>query len=163
MSPGNQAPETFVQIVLDEVKRNVERVDELLDLLPDSKLSRRTKMPSDCGLFILGHLTSRLDILIESLGIARQRFHELEEIFVPDCAHDGINQLSGVTLRASWNIISKILMLELSHIPTTDWLAYPPDNNRLTKLALPRHSRIAILLSFSHDIAYSAGRLSRVA
>jgi hypothetical protein len=157
-----QATETVAQIVLSELKRSLQRIDQLLDLLPDSKLSRRTKVPCDCGLYILGHLVSRLDILLESLSVSEQRFHELEEIFVLGCNYRDINQLSAATLRDSWNIIKEISIFELTKVHSTDWFDYPPANSRITKLKLPRHSRIAILISFSHDVAYHAGRLARV-
>jgi hypothetical protein len=161
MNADNQITEIFVQFVLNELKRNLKRIDELLNVLPDSKLSRRTKAPSDCGLFILGHLVSRMDILLESLSISRQRFHELEEIFVAGCDPNNINKLSATTLRESWKIISTISIFELNKISLPDWLDYPPDNDRIMAFKLQHHFRIAILLSFSHDVAYFAGRLGR--
>jgi hypothetical protein len=114
MDPGTQRIEIVTQIALVEFKRNVERIDDLFKLLPDWKLSRKTTMACDCGLYIPGHLTSRLDILLKSLGVSRQRFHELEEIFASGSIHSDITQLSASTLRDSWSDIRKISMFELN-------------------------------------------------
>ncbi|RAW02569.1 hypothetical protein [Pseudochryseolinea flava] len=162
MNQNSQTIDQIPHIALSELTRNIERINKILDRLSDATLSRKTQLPYDCGLYILGQLISRLDILLESLGTAKQRFHELEEIYISSCSYRNIDQLSAPTLRASWNIISIISIAELSQISLVDWFACPPDNPR-NILELPRRSRISILLLFSYNIGYNTGRLSRIA
>jgi hypothetical protein len=163
MATDQQIKENVIEIVLAEWNRNVERIDELLHALSDSNLSQRTMNTCDRGLYILGHLSSRLDILLETLGISSQRFHELEEAFVAGCDERAINQFSATTLRDSWNVINKIVTAEIAQLSNNEWFEYPGDNKRISKTILPRIPRIGILLLVSHELAYYHGRLTRFA
>lgn len=156
----NIEKELFIKMVLSNWELQISRMNNLMGKLSDEELSAQTASSRNTGVYLLGHLAAVSDGLFTFLGLGERLNPAMDDIFLRNPDHSGIEKPSIGELKEYWNKVNTVLADKISQIQPDEWF------NRHTAVSEedfakePHRNKLNIIINRTNHLSYHLGQLA---
>jgi hypothetical protein len=151
--------EILIKMALDAWNTHVKRADNLLSELSDEQLQQQVSPGKNTGIYLLGHLTAVHDGIFVILGISKQMYPQLNDVFLSEPDNSGHAFPAAAELRKSWNTVNTALTDQLKHFTTQDWFSGHTSVSAQEFAKEPHRNKLNIIINRTNHLAWHTGQL----
>jgi DinB superfamily len=149
----------LTQSAIKSWQMQVDRSSKLIDELTDEQLSREIAPGRNRGIYLVGHLAAVSDAMPEILGLGKNNYPELRDLFLeaPDKSRELIPSVS--ELRKIWTGVHERLKKEFEKMPAEAWFTRHESMTDADFEKDPTRNKMSVLLNRTNHLSYHFGQL----
>lgn len=136
------------------------RLHNLMIKLSEEDMYREISPERNRGIYLLGHLTSTTDTMIELLGFGAKIHPELDSIFVSAPDKSGKIFPGYGILRDNWEKINEIMLEHIEAMKPEQWLEKHTSVSEDDFKKDPTRNKLNVLISRTNHQNYHLGQLA---
>lgn len=149
----------FVQTALKAWNQQLNRADKLFDNLSDEQLVQEVAPGKNRAVYLLGHLIAVNDNMVSLFGLGDRMYTHLDEAFIKNPDHSGIDSPDVGELRSDWKRLKEALTVYFEKMTPDEWLGKHTAMTDEDLLKDPARNKLSVLLSRTSHMAYHIGQL----
>jgi hypothetical protein len=149
----------FVKMALMAWETQLNRINKLIDELPDEVLADHVAPARNTGTYLLGHLTATHDAMLPVLGLGERLYPELEQPFLtsPDGADLPVPTLK--QLREYWTTVNVTLAERMATLEPAEWFNRHTIVSEADFAREPHRNKLNLLINRTNHMSYHLGQL----
>lgn len=151
---------TFVKMALDAWHSHNKRVTDLVESLSDEQLKQDTAQGRNSGAYLLGHLTAVNDALIPLLGFGEKMYPDMEDVFLRNPDHSGLEQPHVAELKSRWNAVNSKLNAHISKMQPEEWFTKHATISAEDFAKEPHRNKLNVIMGRTNHQGYHLGQMN---
>ncbi|WP_291144081.1 DinB family protein [Flavobacterium sp. UBA7680] len=135
------------------------RLHNLIIKLSEEEIYKEISPERNRGIYLLGHLISTTDTMIELLGFDKKRYPELDPIFVSAPDKSGKIFPDFEVLKQNWEKINAVMLEHIENMSPEQWLEKHASVSEDDFKKDPTRNKLNVLISRTNHQNYHLGQL----
>ncbi|CAC9974690.1 DinB family protein [Flavobacterium panici] len=135
------------------------RLHNLIIKLSEEEIYKEISPERNRGIYLLGHLISTTDTMIELLGFDKKRYPELDPIFVSAPDKSGKIFPDFEVLKQNWEKINTVMLEHIENMSPEQWLEKHASVSEDDFKKDPTRNKLNVLISRTNHQNYHLGQL----
>lgn len=135
------------------------RLHNLIIKLSEEEIYKEISPDRNRGIYLLGHLISTTDTMIELLGFDKKRYPELDSIFVSAPDKSGKIFPDFEVLKQNWEKINAVMLENIEKMSPEQWLEKHASVSEDDFKKDPTRNKLNVLISRTNHQNYHLGQL----
>ncbi|KOP39776.1 DinB family protein [Flavobacterium sp. WLB] len=135
------------------------RLHNLIIKLSEEEIYKEISPERNRGIYLLGHLISTTDTMIELLGFDKKRYPELDPIFVSAPDKSGKIFPDFEVLKQNWEKINAVMLEHIENMSPEQWLEKHASVSKDDFKKDPTRNKLNVLISRTNHQNYHLGQL----
>lgn len=135
------------------------RLHNLIIKLSEEEIYKEISPERNRGIYLLGHLISTTDTMIELLGFDKKRYPELDPIFVSAPDKSGKIFPDFEVLKQNWEKINTVMLEHIENMSPEQWLEKHASVSEDDFKKDPTRNKLNVLISRTNHQNYHLGLL----
>ncbi|UUF12888.1 MULTISPECIES: DinB family protein [Flavobacterium] len=135
------------------------RLHNLIIKLSEEEIYKEISPERNRGIYLLGHLISTTDTMIELLGFDKKRYPELDSIFVSAPDKSGKIFPDFEVLKQNWEKINAVMLEHIENMSPEQWLEKHASVSEDDFKKDPTRNKLNVLISRTNHQNYHLGQL----
>lgn len=135
------------------------RLHNLIIKLSEEEIYKEISPERNRGIYLLGHLISTTDTMIELLGFDKKRYPELDPIFVSAPDKSGKIFPDFEVLKQNWENINAVMLEHIENMSPEQWLEKHASVSEDDFKKDPTRNKLNVLISRTNHQNYHLGQL----
>jgi hypothetical protein len=137
----------------------VNRINDLLEIIPEETLLKEIAFGKNTGIYILGHLAAVNDAILPLLGFGKKLYPQLEQVFITNPDKSGFEMPPVSELKKYWNDVNALLLQNFNQLDLDAWLTRHEAVSAEAFVNEPHRNKLNVLISRTTHLSYHLGQL----